>query len=143
MDEYVATFFTHYDALLFQRHAEALGVSGQLAPVPGNSALPAVRACCFPLPGGSGGSWLPAAVLSSWPGRRGRDISCSRIIGNGCSCKQADALRPPAFVYGKGLVFLENHIAKRAAFLYNKRIAFLYNKHIYAKNTFPFSGAYY
>lgn len=34
MDEYVATFFTHYDALLFQRHAEALGVSGQLAPVP-------------------------------------------------------------------------------------------------------------
>ncbi|MBQ6807640.1 MAG: DUF3343 domain-containing protein [Firmicutes bacterium] len=34
MNEYVATFFTHYDALLFQRRAEALSISGQLAPVP-------------------------------------------------------------------------------------------------------------
>lgn len=34
MDEYVATFFTHYDALVFQRQALALGVVGQLAPVP-------------------------------------------------------------------------------------------------------------
>ena len=34
MNEYVATFFSHYDALLFQRRAESRGIQGQLAPVP-------------------------------------------------------------------------------------------------------------
>ncbi|MDO4733138.1 MAG: DUF3343 domain-containing protein [Bacillota bacterium] len=34
MNEYAATFFTHYDAILFQRRAEEMSISGRLAPVP-------------------------------------------------------------------------------------------------------------
>ena len=34
MKDYVVTFFTHYEALLFQRRAAAQDISGQLAPVP-------------------------------------------------------------------------------------------------------------
>ena len=34
MAEYIATFFTHNDAILFQRRAQGLSLSGQLAPVP-------------------------------------------------------------------------------------------------------------
>lgn len=32
--EYVVTFFTHYEALLFQRRAESFSIQGKLAPVP-------------------------------------------------------------------------------------------------------------
>jgi len=34
MAEYVATFRTHYDALMFMRRLQALGIAGKLAPVP-------------------------------------------------------------------------------------------------------------
>lgn len=34
MSAYIATFFTHYDAMQFKRHLEGIGVEGVMSPVP-------------------------------------------------------------------------------------------------------------
>lgn len=48
---YVATFYTHYDAILFHKQLQARGVNAELAPVPralSSSCGTCVRFCCAP-----------------------------------------------------------------------------------------------